>query len=251
MSEFKKPSPKASFFLGVGATVIVGFIIGFFVLLSIVVKDNNSAADKSANTGQPSVAAGSAQPGAVPSQDIELAVIRDKEWIRGNPDAKVSVVEFSDLECPFCKRFHATMNQVMADYGDKVNWVYRHFPLTSLHSKAPREAEATECAGEQGGNDGFWAYTDKLFEVTPSNNGLLESQLPQIAEDVGLDKEKFVECLNSGKYTEKVQSQTSEAVAAGGQGTPYSVIITPDGEKIPVSGAVPYEQIKSFLDQVL
>ena len=98
--------------------------------------------------------------------------VTDSDHLRGDPKAKVKVVEFSDLECPFCKRFHVTMQQVIEEYDGKVAWIYRHFPLDSLHSKARKEAEASECAAELGGNDGFWAYIDKLFEITPSNNGL-------------------------------------------------------------------------------
>lgn len=98
--------------------------------------------------------------------------VGDSDHLRGDPKATVKVVEFSDLECPFCKNFHRTMQQVMEEYSDKVAWVYRHFPLDSLHPKARKEAEATECAAELQGNDGFWAYVDKLFEITPSNNGL-------------------------------------------------------------------------------
>src|SRR3989338_2531696 len=98
--------------------------------------------------------------------------LTDRDHLRGDPKATVKVVEFSDLECPFCKNFHRTMQQVMSEYSGQVAWVYRHFPLDSLHSKARKEAEASECAAELGGNDGFWAYVDKLFEITPSNNGL-------------------------------------------------------------------------------
>lgn len=103
--------------------------------------------------------------------------VGEGEHLRGDPKATVKIVEFSDLECPFCKRFHLTMQQVMEEYSGKVAWVYRHFPLDSLHSKARKEAEATECAAELAGNDGFWAYIDKLFEITPSNNGLDPSLL--------------------------------------------------------------------------
>ena len=179
-----------------------------------------------------------------------MAPITQQDWVRGNRNAKVSVVEYSDTECPFCKRHHPTMQRIVEDYGGKVNWVYRHFPLTSLHPKAPKEAEATECAGELAGNDGFWRYLDRLFEITPANNGLDPAQLPQIAEFIGLDKTKFEACLNSGKYAQKVQTQAQDAEAAGGTGTPYSVIVAGD-QKIPVSGAVPLEQFKALIDPLL
>src|SRR3990167_1785339 len=118
----------------------------------------------------------------------QMAAISARDHIRGNPDAPVKIVEYSDSECPFCKRFHDTMKQVMDTYGKtgKVAWVYRNFPLDQLHSKARNEATAIECAGELGGNDKFWAYADRLYEVTPSNNGLDPMELHNIAQYVGL-----------------------------------------------------------------
>ena len=245
----KKLSPKTSFFAGVGVALTVFFVVGFFVLLTMVLKDDEPRNTAGNNPNAPSVVPSAGSPQA--PTEIRLAEITEDDWIRGNPDAPVTIVEFSDLECPFCQRFHPTMQRVMDEYGDRVKWVYRHFPLTSIHPKAPKEAEATECAGELGGNDSFWAFVDRLFEITPANNGFNLDELPDVAEYVGLDRGKFSACLDSGKYAQKIQDQANQAVTAGGQGTPYSVIITPDGEKIPVSGAVPYEQIKSFLDQVL
>ena len=85
--------------------------------------------------------------------------VSSADHIRGNPNAKVKVIEFSDPECPFCKRFHKTMNQIIDEYGKsgQVAWVYRHFPLDAIHSKARKESEALECANEQGGSAKFWA----------------------------------------------------------------------------------------------
>src|SRR3989344_1943232 len=102
------------------------------------------------------------------------------DHILGNPDAPVILVEFSDLECPFCKTFHNTMKQVMQTYGDtgQVAWVYKHFPIDSRHPKARTEAQATECAGKLGGQVKFWEFTDKIFEITPSNNGMDLNLLP-------------------------------------------------------------------------
>lgn len=179
--------------------------------------------------------------------------VGDDDHIRGNPEAPVKIVEYSDLECPFCKRFHTTMQQVMEEYGKsgKVAWVYRHFPLDALHSKARKEAEATECANELGGNTAFWSYTDRLFEVTPSNNGLDLAQLSIIAQDVGLDRTTFAACLDSGKYAKHVADDLEDARAAGGSGTPYSIAIAANGEKFPINGAQPYEEVKRIIELAL
>ena len=108
------------------------------------------------------------------AKENNVKAVSSADHIRGNPNAKVKVIEFSDPECPFCKRFHDTMNQIIDEYGKsgQVAWVYRHFPLDAIHSKARKESEALECANEQGGGANFWAYLDRLFEVTPSNDGL-------------------------------------------------------------------------------
>jgi len=174
-----------------------------------------------------------------------------KDHIRGNFDAPIKIVAFSDLECPFCKKFHDTLTQTLAHYGDKVVWVYRHFPLTSLHSKALEEAVATECAAKLGGNEIFWQYIDKIFEITPSNNGLDLAKLPEIAEELGLDKAAFNDCLASGQFDALIESQTAEVTAAGGSGTPFTVIITPSGEKLPLVGFAPFEALKQGIDTLL
>ncbi len=105
--------------------------------------------------------------------------VTSSDHIFGDVNAPVKVVFYSDLECPFCKSFHETMTQIMnSSYGKdgKVAWVYRHFPLKQLHSKAPKEAEAAECAAELGGNDAFWKFINKINEVTPANNKLDQAQ---------------------------------------------------------------------------
>ncbi|MEK7630482.1 MAG: DsbA family protein [Patescibacteria group bacterium] len=175
------------------------------------------------------------------------------DHLRGNPDAEIKIVEFSDLECPFCKNFHQTMLQVMDEYGNdgRVAWVYRHLPLEQIHSKARKEAEASECAAKLGGNDAFWRYIDKIFEITPANNGLDLAQLPKIAQDLGLDRGAFEACLSGGEFTQKVSDQMQDAAAAGAQGTPYSLIITKDGKSIPINGALPYPSVKAMIDQAL
>ena len=188
-----------------------------------------------------------------PAVAAEMRAVDALDHIRGNPNAKVIIVEYSDLECPFCKSFHPTMKRVMEEYGKdgRVAWVYRHFPIMQRHPKAPKEAEATECAAELGGNTKFWEYTDRLFEVTPSNNGLDPSELPRIAEYVGLKREAFEECLSSGRHTNRVQRDYEDGIAAGTDGTPFSVVIGPDGKKSAVRGAQPYAILQGIIDGLL
>lgn len=182
-----------------------------------------------------------------------IAPITTEDHIRGNPNAEVVIVEYSDTECPFCKRFHETMREVMSEYeaGGEVAWVYRHFPLDSLHKKARSEAVALECANELGGNDAFWKYADRLFEITPSNDGLDAAELPKIATFVGLDAAAFSACASSGRYDAHIEAEAQNAMATGGQGTPWSIIVAKDGKKYPLSGAQPLEAVKQAVETAL
>lgn len=245
--------PKRAFIFGIIAMFMTVSTIGFYIFLftgwdgaSSKTFGTTTNVDKTADTNT-TITDTNAAPTTVTVADITA-----DDHIVGNLDtAKVVVVEYSDLECPFCKQFHPRLEQLSVDFGDEVAWVYRHFPLESLHPKAPREAEASECAGELGGNDGFWAFIDKVYEVTPSNNGLEDSKLPEIAGQIGLDVTKFNDCLSSGKYKDKVQSQYDDAVNAGGTGTPYSVVVGKDGTTIPINGAQPYSSVKSAVESLL
>ncbi len=110
---------------------------------------------------------------AKPAKDqkaITMAPVTSADHIYGNPDAPTKIVEYSDTECPFCKQFHPTIKRIIDESNGTIALVYRHFPLDSIHPKTRHEAEATECAADQGGNDMFWKYTDALFTATNSNN---------------------------------------------------------------------------------
>ncbi len=214
------------------------------------------------------------------SVQIEFKPVTASEHVLGKPSAELLIIEYSDFECPFCKQFHTTLQRIMNQYGKEgdVAWVYRQFPLVQLHPKAPKEAEATECAAEAGGNTAFWAFTDKLFEVTPSNNGLDLNQLPKIAKEIGLNEETFSACLSSGKHANKVNESYKEAVAAGGQGTPFTIFvpkggisnsmllvlqnaisqlpagtitISSDKKSLSMSGALPYDFVSQLVEQLL
>ena len=197
------------------------------------------------------------QPVVLASDMENLKSISGDDYVMGNLNAQVKIIEFSDLECPFCKVFHQTMKQVMAEYGNngKVAWVYRHWPLEQLHPKAKTSALAAECAGELGGNEKFWGYLDRYFEITPSNNQINLSELPKIAENIGLNRAQFESCLQSGKYQEKIEAQIKDAVSSNPEcprcGTPFSIVIGKDGKKYPIPGAFPYEDVKAIIEEAL
>ncbi|MFA6226945.1 MAG: thioredoxin domain-containing protein [Candidatus Paceibacterota bacterium] len=219
------------------AILLAGFIIAGAIYLTG--KDSSP----SQNTNQPvkkQVASG-----------ISIKTIDSSDHIKGNPNANVAILEYSDTECPFCKRFHTTMQSIIDQYGKdgKVAWVYRHFPLDSIHPKTRKEAEATECANELAGNTGFWNMIDKIYTNTPSNNQMDPSLLPVFAKAIGLDQAKFNTCLSSGKYAATVEAQYQDGLKAGAQGTPYSLIVLRKALTSPVEKSINDLVVKSGLSQ--
>jgi protein-disulfide isomerase len=234
MSPDYSEEPKSKKFAVPFAIVIAGVLIGGAVYVN--------GARKSARTSEtPIVQNNTGQPVFRP--------ISETDHMLGNPRAAVVILEYSDTECEFCKTFHQTMTQILDQYGPdgQVAWVYRHFPV---HEKSRHEAEATECAAEIGGNAGFWNYIDAVFAVTPSNDGLDEKLLPEIAKDAGLDQRLFEACLSSGRHADEVQDDYDDAVRVGAQGTPHNLLIA-GNSVIPLPGAQSYASIKSAIDLIL
>jgi len=180
-------------------------------------------------------------------------VSKETDHIRGNLNAKISLIEYSDFECPFCKRFHPTAQQVVDEYGGQVNWVYRHFPLGFHDPLATQQAQASECAAELGGNDTFWEYTDKIYATTNSNGrGMAQEDLTTIAVELGLNQGAFQECLDSGKYSEHVRQDIQEGSLAGVTGTPGNILLNNEtGEAVTVAGAQPFSSVKAAIDRML
>ncbi len=180
-------------------------------------------------------------------------VTASRDHIYGNPNAPVSLIEYSDFECPFCKRFHPTAKQIIDTYGGKVNWVYRHFPLPMHNPGAQIEAEASECVNQLGGNEAFWKYADAVYARTQSNgNGFPPSQLVPLAKEIGLNEKQFQECLSGRKYASRVQEDIDEGTQIGVSGTPANILLRNDtGEVIVKPGAQPIDDFKSAIDKLL
>jgi protein-disulfide isomerase len=195
-----------------------------------------------------------------PKANIVVEPITAADHVLGDPKtAKVTIIEYSDLECPFCKTYHATLSKIYDENkaNGTIAWVFRHSPIVELHSKSPKEAEATECASELGGNAVFWKYLSTLFTSTPTNNGLNPAKLYEFAETSGLDAKAFKTCLDSGKYATKISEQITAAQKAGVEGTPYTILVM-GGKNVPLvdkdgngMGALPYAQMKQIIDQLI
>lgn len=220
------------------AILVAGGIIAF----AIVTSDRNESPTPGAN-----VTAGdfgnSLSAGAQKIRPVSAA-----EHIRGNPDAPVTIVEFSDFECPFCRRLHPTLQQALEEFDGRVRWVYRHFPLTSIHSRAQEAAVASECAARLGGNDTFWRFSDLVF----ANQSRLGRTLYEgFAQGAGIPADSFNSCLASPDVLADVNADLQDAINSGGRGTPFVVVIGAQGELFPFSGALPYEQVRQIILRAL
>ncbi len=177
----------------------------------------------------------------------------ERDHIYGNPDAEISLIEYSDFECPYCKRFHATAKSVVDAYAGRVNWVYRHFPLAFHNPGAQKQAEASECAYEQGGDEAFWKYTDALYARTSSGGkGFPLDKLIPLADELGLDRAMFKDCLDSGRRAARVREDFQEGSESGITGTPGNILLHNEtGEVSLHSGAKPLQVFKREIDRML
>ncbi len=230
MEEHNNHSAKGNQSQIVGAIVLAGAMIAGAILLK-------------GTTSNTVPAQGNANP-----TEFQGKKVSADDHILGNPKAKIVIVEYSDTECPFCKTFHNTMKRVIEERGNEVAWVYRHYPIPQLHPDAAYQAEATECAWAQGGNEAFWTFTNRLFEITPSNNGLDRSELPKIALYAGLDVTEFNTCLENGTYKEKIAESIKDANKAGVRGTPSSFLFVNGKLVDSIGGAQPYEAVIEALE---
>jgi protein-disulfide isomerase len=173
-----------------------------------------------------------------PVERVEVSI--DGAPVRGAPDARVTLVEFSDYHCPFCKRAQATVKQILDRYPGKVRHVYRDFPIESLHPQARRAAEAARCAHDQGK---FWDYHDLLFTNAPKG---APDDLRRYAEQAGLDVPVFERCVAGNRHRETVQRDIDEGTRLGLDGTPVFFI---NGRLLP--GAQPLEAFAQVIDEEL
>jgi protein-disulfide isomerase len=231
-----------------GALVISALIIGSsivagsFLVRNAVVRTGDEVSalkvviDSASKGGRPVHDAGAGEP---IDPNRRYTVNTKGAPVRGDPEAKIAVVEFSDFQCPFCSRSVQTLDQIAAAYGNRVRIVFKHLPL-SMHPKAPAAHAAAEAAHRQGK---FWAMHDKIFanqaEMSPE-------KYREYASEIGLDLKQYDRDVADDAVKQRIDSDAAEAARLGVTGTPAFFV---NGRYL--KGAVPFEQIKAMLDQDL
>lgn len=176
-----------------------------------------------------------------------------KDHVYGDANARVSLIEYSDFECPYCKMFHPTAKKLIDSYPGKVNWSYRQYPLPSHEPAATLLAQASECVAAQGGNDAFWKFADALFSPTTVRTGADDAAwAADIASKFGLDKAKIQSCITDNKYLSVVQASYNEGGSFGVNGTPGNFLLDNKTGKVQfIPGALSYDRLKALVDGIL
>ena len=225
--------------------VPIAIIVGFgMIALAIFFTNNGASAPAVANSPQISSDA--------PTGDGQPRPVTEADYIRGNPNAPILMVEYSDYDCPFCKRYHNTMNQIMNEYGvtGRLAWVYRQFPMADLHPNSPKISEAALCVGDIGGNEAFWTFTDLIFNERSLEEPTNVTRLPAYAEEAGVSRTDYIACMDSDRMEEAVLASVEDGYNAGARGTPYTVIIVGNEEAV-INGAQPYEVVKGIVANLI
>lgn len=250
--------PKMAFWAGVVTSAAVLSLIGLIILVTFILKGgdftkktastsgtttNTSTATTNTNTSTDPLAAYV----YYPTGKVDLTTQRN---VRGSGD--FMIVEFSDFECPFCKRFSPVMEQLIEKYDGKLKWSYRHFD-TGLHTHTAEAAMASECAADQGK---FWDFHDKVFELSGTNAQIETTTLPTAADQAGLDRAKYDSCLSAKTHLSRVTADTTEAKSIGSSlarlGTPFPVLVDKDGKiLLSFKGALDFNSAVTVLDNYI
>lgn len=222
---------------GAVIAALILFFGGFFIRGAL--DGSISAANQLAGQAQANLVAS-----AVPTLQPTAAatdISADDDPARGPAEAAVTIIEFADYQCPYCKRYvDETLPLILSTYGAKVRYVFRDFPISQLHPQAVQAAEAADCANEQGK---FWEYHDLLYQ----NQGALDAaSLKAYAGQLGLNQATFDACLDTDKYADEVQADFQDALAHGVTGAPTFFV---NGRKL--VGALSFAQFQQVIEEVI
>lgn len=231
-------SSKLNIFVVFGAGLVVAAVI-FVAMLSSSV-DLGSLFEKKSKTDLDAF-----------STDGGFPRVSSADHVRGGADASIVWIEYGDFECPFCKKYFPELEQLLAEYPNDVQVVFRHYPL-EIHELAFEKAVASECAAELGGETAFWKYHDLLYDRSDANGqGIEFTDLPALAVEIGLNRNAFSSCLSSGRHDARINGDLATGTAAAIEGTPTTVIVAPDGSGTVVPGPIQIEEMREIMDYLL
>src|SRR5512133_1749105 len=237
--------PKTMFILGLAVGIGSMALLALIAIISMLLNgsDFNLAKGTSAAANNPAAVVDNTnnQPAAEQPAAGPVPEVTDADHIRGKADAKVTIIEYSDFQCPYCQRHTDTIKQTLTAFPNDVRVVFRHFPLTSIHPFAQKAAEASECANKQGK---FWDMHDQLFVLSASDAGLSIDGMKKIASDLKLDTNAFNTCLDSGETAAIIDASAVGGSSAGVTGTPANFV---NGELM--EGALPFDTFKQAIQQ--
>lgn len=253
------PTGNKVHMLLMGLLIVASFFIGSLYTKVQYLEKGGAAVQGATTTNTQGLAPQAAAPQALPPEDTSPKEVSiDDDAVLGDKNAPVTMIDFTDYECPFCKRyFDQTFSQIKKEYIDtgKIKYVVRDLPL-SFHANAHKEAQAAQCAREQGGDEVYFKYHDEIFKRTTSNGtGLALDQLSVIATDIGLDGSALQQCLDAEKYKAEVDKDLADATKVGATGTPTFFIGKSSADGIikgtKLVGAQPYSVFQSEIDTLL
>ena len=228
-------------------TILIFALFGIIALIILIAMlTSNRNIDLSGFTSS----SGHGAPEQTEFQSPPAPIVTGRGHKRGAANPVMTVIEYGDFECPFCKKFHPTLSSFLAANVEEVQVIYRQLPL-HIHELAREKAHASECAAELGGEAAFWQYHDMLYDRADANVlGISLSDLPTFAAELGIEEAAFNTCMASGKHYPRIDIDVSGATAAGISGTPTSVIIANDGSGTVIPGTIPTEGLESILSTI-
>lgn len=191
------------------------------------------------NPMQPVVATGE------PTVPVSIPPVTARDHVFGSPNAPVVLIEYSDFQCPFCARIHPDLKRIVEESNGEVAWVYRHYPLESIHPQAKPAAVAAECIAKQKGSEAFWKFADAIFADQSKMNS---AEYVALAGQLGANVQQFSSCVANGEFDDLIATQSAEAEQSGGSGTPFTVVMYNGEPAGAFPGALPYAQIKAVIN---
>ena len=236
--------PQQNSSLAVPIAIIFGFCM---IALSIYFSGLNSKANNQKPRENTS---------AISTASFEqVKIIDEKDYIKGNPNAPIMLIEYSDYECPTCNEFYPTLKKVLNEFGatGKVAWIYRQYPIVNLYPNSAKLSETALCVGEVGGNTAFWKFTDSIFQERQPDSLTDMSKLESLVTNSGVDKDYFESCIRNGRHKKPLEKNITVATEAGVIGLPHTFVVV--GNQVEsFTGAESYpvvrQVIKDLIDQL-